>query len=99
MEDFYSQVPVFKETLRPNGQDLVQSKMNKNNIPQQTTITINDMEGLTSLDSFEDTNLFSGNMYQQNETVYMDEMDTETLSIEDPTPLPNIYKRAITFTK
>ena len=44
------------------------------------------MEGLTSLDSFEDTNLFSGNMYQQNETVYMDEMDTETLSIEDPTP-------------
>ena len=99
MEDFYSQVPVFKETLRPNGQDLVQSKINKNNIPQQTTITINDVEGLTSLDSFEDTNLFSGNMYQQNETVYMDEMDTETLSIEDPTPSPNIYKRAITFTK
>lgn len=99
MEDFYSQVPVFKETLRPNGQDLVQSKMNKNNIPQQTTITINDMEGLTSLDSFEDTNLFSGNMYQQNETVYIDEMDTETLSIEDPTPLPNIFKQVITFAK
>lgn len=72
VEDFYSEVPAFKETLKEQPM-LNNSFENRSSIRSSVRNNVNEVSEITDLLQFrQDKNIFSGHIYN-SETVYIDE--------------------------
>lgn len=102
LEDFYSAVPLFKDSLKPLPQEvslynngLPNSRMNNYN-------NIKDIDGVLKNNNVDD-NIFSATRYKQTPTVYIenDIIDMETMPLtvsgQPSTSINNCRKKVISF--
>lgn len=79
VEDYYSAVPVFRETLKPTPQEATLYNTGISN--NKSYNAIKDLDEVFTKNDIEEQNIFhTKSRYNQSTTIYMDVMDDETVA-------------------
>jgi hypothetical protein len=104
IEDFYSPVPLFKDSLKPLPQEVSLYNTGMPNSRMNTYNSIKDIDGVLKNTNVDD-NIFSATRYKQSPTIYMNDndgvVDLETVPVTmSGHPSQSIYhpkKKVISF--